>query len=130
MFYRKSSLSDAEWEAFNLELDKALEHIQGSFISHDPNVLAREITQTYVSLIDKYMPLKKISNKRKRNPDKPWITKGIKKSVRTKFKLYKKAKKTKNQRNWSSYSKYLNVLTKTKYKAKCIYYKNLSVLYG
>ena len=69
VFYRKSSLSDAEWEAFNLELGKALEHIHGSFISHDPNVLAKEITQTYVSLIEKYMPLKKISNKRKRNPD-------------------------------------------------------------
>ena len=65
-----------------------------------------------------------------RNADKPWITKGLKNSVRTKFKLYKKAKKTGYQNHWSAYLKYMNVLTRTKQKAKHMYYKELSILYG
>ena len=78
IFYRKSNLSDSEWEAFNSELDSALHYLDRDFTTHDPNILANRITQTYINLIDKYMSLKKLSVNRKRNPDKPWITKGLK----------------------------------------------------
>ena len=130
IFIRKTNFSDSDWKDFNAELDSALQHLHSNFTSHDPNVIARAITETYVSLIDKYMPLKKISNKRKRNPDKPWISRGLKKSINTKFKLYKKSKKSGNLDDNLKYKKYLNVLTRTKQNAEHLYYKNLSMLYG
>ena len=116
--------------AFNSELDSALQHLNRDFTSHDPNFLANKITQTYVELIEKYMPLKKLSINHKRNPDKPWITQGLKKSIRTKFKLYKKARNSGKENHWSAYKKYLNVLTHTKKKAEFLHYKKMSVLYG
>ena len=128
IFYRKSNLSDYEWEAFNSELDSALQHLKRDFTTHDPNFLANKITQTYVELIEKYMPLKKLSINHKRNPDKPWITQGLKKSIRTKFKLYKKARNSGKENHWSAYKKYLNVLTRTKKKAEFLHYKKMSVL--
>ena len=76
------------------------------------------------------MPLKKISNKQKRNPDKPWMSRGLKKSINTKFKLYKKSKKSGNTVDSQNYKKYLNILTKTKQKAEQLYYRKLSMLYG
>ncbi len=130
VYYRRTTLSDPEWEEFNAELDSSLQHIHSNFVSHNPDNLANVITKTYRSLIDKYMPLKKLSNKRKRNSDKPWITQGLKKSVWTKFKLYKKAKKSGSTSDWQKYKKYLNVLTRAKQKAEQIHYKNLSIIYG
>ena len=113
IFYRKSNLSDPEWEAFNSELDSALQHLHRNFTAHDPNALASKITQTYVTLIDKYMPLRKLSINCKRNPEKPWswISKGLKKSIRTKFKLYKKARNSNIEADGCSYKTYLTVLS-------------------
>ena len=74
IFYRRSTLSESEWEAFNSELDSALQQINSNFMSHNPNVLATSITKIYLNLIDKYMPLRKLSRKRKKFSDKPWLT--------------------------------------------------------
>ena len=73
VYYRRTTLSDPEWQEFNAELDSSLQHIYSDFVSHNPDNLANVITKTYRFLIDKYMSLKKLSNKRKRNSDKPWI---------------------------------------------------------
>ena len=130
IFYRKSSLSDSEWEAFNSELSSALQHVDSNFMLHNPNILADTITKVYVNLIDKYMPLRKLSNKHKSNSDKPWLTKGLKKSINTKFKLYKKALRTLNEPDWLNYKNYQTTLTRSKRIAEQLYYKKLSTLYG
>ena len=48
-------------------------------------------------LLDKYMPLKKISNREFKRTYKPWITDGILNSINRKDKLYNKYVKTKNK---------------------------------
>ena len=48
-------------------------------------------------ILDKYMPLKKISNREFKRTYKPWITDGILNSINRKDKLYNKYVKTKNK---------------------------------
>ncbi len=63
---------------------------------NDPN-LSFEILQNSVNtLIDKYIPLKKLSKKEIEQSFKPWITKGIRTSIRKREKIYKKYVKTKD----------------------------------
>ena len=54
--------------------------------SYDPNSLAECISGTFNILIEKFMPVKKMSRKRKSFLGKPWLTKGLKISIRTKNK--------------------------------------------
>ena len=128
VYFRKSDLSDAEWQSFNSDLAHALSNITAT--ANNTNEFANCITQTYKSLIDRYMPKKKLSNKRRKKKNKPWISSGIRNSIKTKQKLYNKAGKTGLYVDWSKYKCYLNLLTKVKHKAEYTYYKNLSILYG
>ena len=48
------------------------------------------------SLVDKYMPFKKISNREFKRMYKPWITDGILNSIKRRDKLYNKYVKSKN----------------------------------
>ena len=91
IYYRKSRLSDHEWEQFNNDLKHSLsQKLTGCDIeNYDVNVSAEILTKTYHELIEKYMPQRKLSKKQKRFRNKPWITKGMKKSIQYKNKLYK-----------------------------------------
>ena len=70
-----------------------------------------------------------MSRREKRLTDKPWITKGILTSIKTKNRLYKKYFKNKNNHTDNSqrefYKKYLNKLTHIKNLAKRTYYEKL-----
>ena len=80
VFVRKSNLSASEWELFNKELQYSLAcNLPHSSTDFNVNDYANCITETYKTLIDKYMPLKKLSRKQKRYKNKPWISSGIKK---------------------------------------------------
>jgi len=76
------------------------------------------------------MPRRKLSNNKRKNPDEPWITAGIKNSIKTKTKLHKKATRSCSTVDWQTYKRFQNLLTKTKHKAEQLYYRNLSILYG
>ena len=88
VFFRKTNLSESQWNDFNNELHEALQHLPTNPETSDVNEMARTITTTYTYLINKYMPLRKLSKNKSNKPDKPWITSGIKKSIRKKAKLY------------------------------------------
>ena len=65
----------------------------------DPNFSYNSFEKTLNSIIDKYIPLKKITKKEIKLKCKPWITKGIRKSIQRREKLYKKFIKSKNQKS-------------------------------
>ena len=96
IYRRKSNLNEEEWKCFNTELKTILtEKLCNVQDNTDPNQVAIIITKTYQILLDKYMPLKKLSRKQKRYRNKPWITPAIKVSIRKKNKLYKLSKRKK-----------------------------------
>ena len=70
VFYRKSFLNDSEWNNFNEELNISLKPIMENKslpnCNVDVNVTAKIVTDTYRKLIDKYMPLRKLSNNKRK----------------------------------------------------------------
>ena len=132
LYYRRSKLSSSEWENFNSELKQILDQKLNcnALISLDPNSYAEHITNTYHALIEKFMPVKTLSRKQRRFFDKPWITKGLKISIRTKNKMFQLLKKTSDLAANQKYKDYRSLLTRLKIKAKNKYYYELAVSYG
>ena len=130
VFIRKSNLNDFEWESLNAELDQSLQkNIPFQHLLNSQN-LASSIISTYQSVLDKFMPLKKLSKKEKEKYNKPWITSGIKVSIKRKYELLEISKKSKCLNDIQKYKSYLNKLTHIKKKSKYKYYKEKSILYG
>jgi len=65
-----------------------------------------------------------MSRREKKLSDKPWITSGFLKSIKTKNKLFKNVFKTNGSDQKTFYKKYLNKLTHLKNFATQNYYKN------
>ena len=61
---------------------------------------------TVNQIIDKYMSLKKLTNKEYKRKFKSWITNGIIKSISRKNRLYNKYTKTKNEFNKHIFTEY------------------------
>jgi hypothetical protein len=68
----------------------------------DVNLIFSSFFYTLSVLVDKHVPLKKLS--------KPWITKGIRVSIKRKNKFYKLYLKSKNAYYFSKYKSYRNKL--------------------
>ena len=84
VYRRKTNLSENEWYHFNFELDYMLKTIPPNVKQLEcPNELAEAIVKIYQKLMDKYMPLRKLSRKEKSFLDKPWISAEIKKIHQT-----------------------------------------------
>ena len=62
----------------------------------DPNYSFNSYEDTINILIDKYMPLKKLTKKEIKQQYKPWITNDIRKSIKEREKYYKKFIKAKD----------------------------------
>ena len=79
----------------------------------DPNYSFDKFNQVINQLLDKHIPLMKMSKKQYKQQFKPWITKGIRKSISIRDKLLKKfinCKKDDNYKNTlhNNYKQYRN----------------------
>ena len=61
VFCRKSKLSPQVWQQFNSELSSLLSSTHDN--ERDANVFANNIIKAYSKVIDKFMPLQKLSRK-------------------------------------------------------------------
>ena len=91
--------------------------------TNDTNENTKYLISSYQKLIDKYMPLRKLSNKEKKSLAKPWITRGIKKSIAVR-KLLRKSTKNKCAKIYDEYKYYRNLITRLKKNSFNMYYKN------
>ena len=73
-------------------------------------------------ITSKHAPLRNLTQKEMKLKTKPWLTKGLLKSISIKNKLFKKCFKQKKVSLVSKYKLYLNKLTKLKQIAKKNYY--------
>ena len=130
IYRRKTNLTEQEWENFNNELGAILTEKISCSVDSDANYIATVISNTYQKLLDKYMPLKKLSRKERRYFYKPWITSAIKVSIRKKNKLFIKSKRNKDPVYAQEYKTYRNMLTRTKRNAYENYYRDKIARYG
>ena len=131
IFRRKNKLSKEKWDQFNDELIFLLnQKLSSANQPHGANYIANSITEIYQHLIDKYMPLVKLSRKERRYLYKPWITPAIKVSIDKKKRLFKKTKRKNGAKFLEEYHRYRNLLSRTKKKAYDEYYREKIALYG
>ena len=71
-----------------------------------------------------HAPLRMLSNKERKFRSKPWITKGIIKSIRTKNIMFKIAIQNKSEQFSNNFKKYRNTLTRVKELSKKLFYKD------
>ena len=88
------------------------------------NKKTKHIISSYQSLINKYMPLRKLSNKEKKSLQKPWITPGIRKSIAVRDKLLRKSTRDKSEETYDKYKFYRNLITRLKKQSFNNYYKD------
>ena len=132
VYIRKTNLSPTEWQMLNDELEDILD-IEVSCMNTqiiDVDQYATKISDTYQYLLDKYMPLTKLTRKEISFHKKPWISEALKNSIRRKNELYELSKFKNSPELWLEYSQYRNLLTKLLRKAKDKYYIDKFILYG
>ena len=84
---------------------------------------------TITQIIDKHAPMKQASQSRMKQLSKPWLSKGLIKSIKVKQKLYHTHFLGKDPFKISIYKSYSNALNKLKTKAKNNYYNQQFLLY-
>ncbi len=77
-----------------------------------------------LQIIEKHAPLQPLSKKKKKQLLKPWITKGILKSITVKNKLYKKFLKSKDSFWYQRYKYYRNMLHRLIKNSKRLHYNS------
>ena len=74
-------------------------------------------------IINTHIPLKKVSRKEAKFLKKPWITKGLKTSIKIKCKLYREYLRNRNNNSSEKFKSYRNMLNTLLKKSKQDYYK-------
>ena len=96
--------------------------------SKDPNICFESLESNINTVIDKYMPLKKLSKKENKQICKPWITNDIRKAIKRREKLYKKfihaKQKEKKERIFQQYKELRNNIVSIIRKSKTHYFKH------
>ena len=78
-YYRRSNLSEREWEILNSDLNDSIISEVSSQGHLDANNLAKTLTDCYSNVINKHMPLKQsIHQNYEKKLDKPWLTSALK----------------------------------------------------
>ena len=110
---------------------------EGQCLAFAENMRAFDWDSLYIPGVDWYLvfitnvkhifndsfPVVKVS--RKRQKDKPWVTKGIKTSIKTKHRLYRISLKSESIYCTRKYKRYRNILCKCLKDAEVAYYKEL-----
>ena len=68
---------------------------------------------TFKKVIGKCAPLRKVTRKKKKLHAKPWLTRGLLKSINYKNNLFKKLYKNYDEKLLRNYKKYRNLLNRT-----------------
>ena len=112
-------------ENFLSDLQEELQTIEISNPDISLNSISQNLTSSFENVLDKYAPLQKLSRKEKRLTEKPWISKGILKSIKTKNKLFRSHCHSIDPNKKLIYKKHLNKLTHIKNLAKRLHYEKL-----
>merc|ERR1712240_460962 len=89
----------------------------------DTNSSLNTFSTNYLALFDKYFPYVRMSKKSFK--DKPYITSGIKVSIRRRNKLFKKYKNQPNDVNQAAWRRLKNKITELIKRSEQLYYKKL-----
>ena len=119
-------ISRRDYSQFNQSnLINDFESVDWSFnsSSNDVNVMFDTFYSRLSNIIDRHIPIKKLSAKEIKQLSKPWITSGIRRSIRIKNKLYKRFIKTQSAYYHTKFKLYRNKLNHLIKISKVNYYR-------
>ena len=90
--------------------------------AEDPEEAYKNFVDAYKEIDNNSFPIRRISRNQAKLYSKPWITKGLLKSIKTKYNLYKKFLSHPSPLNDANYKKYKNKLNHQLKISKCNYY--------
>lgn len=123
--FKKRSMKTFNLEDFLTDLLKHLQNVESVTSTVTVNEMATSLSSAFDIILNKHAPLRTMTRREKRLSEKPWISKGILKSIKTKNKLFRTHYHSNDVDKKIVYKKYLNKLTHIKYIAKRLYYENL-----
>ena len=118
---KKRVFSEKNIKSFKEQLE--LLHWEHIDLSSNGNTIYNTFVNTIHDVYDVNFPIIEFTLTKK-GLNSPWITKGLKKSSKTKQKLYIKFLKTKNLENEMNYKNYKNLYEKLRKKSKKNYYSD------
>ena len=121
----KRSMKNFDIENFLVDLHKHVENINVSNPNTSVNSNATSLSSVFELALNKHAPLRPMSRREKRLSQKPWISKGILKSIKTKNKLFETHYSSNDPDKKLFYKQFLNKLTHIKSLTKRCYYENL-----
>ena len=89
----------------------------------------QDVISALNELVKKHAPMKKASQTKQKQLNKPWLTKGILKSIKRKQKMYRTHFLSKDTQKTREYKHYANVFTRIKNKSKSDYYSTQFLKY-
>ena len=91
-------------------------------IDDDPDSMFDVFYSKLSSVVDRHIPLKQLSKAHLKNLDKPWISRGIRKSIKLKNNYYKKYIKTRSIYHYNKFKTYRNKINHLLRISKVNYY--------
>ena len=122
----KRSMTLFVTEDFLIDLGSTLENYPEINPNSSVNDDLSELTSIFMKTLDKHAPLKPMSRREIKLNAKPWITKGILISIKTRNRLLKSCYQCQDPVKIEHYKKYRNKLTHIKALAKQQHYDSLS----
>ena len=90
--------------------------------NNDVNDIFDSFINKVTAIVDKFAPLKRLSNKQIKNFAKPWVTVGIRKPIQIKNRLYKQYIRSRNPCMFVRYKLYRNLTNSLLRLSKKMYY--------
>lgn len=122
--YMKQDFKHFDESSFLTDLDSNLSPFSKLInTTLDPNNLWNNFEQIFNDTVYSHAPIRKVTRKERKFNNKPWLTKGIIKSINTKNMMFKLAVSNKSQKFSSIFKKYRNLLTRVQNLSKKLFYK-------
>ena len=118
---KRKNMNSIEMENFLIDLQNSF--LNWSCINSTVEEDFNRFNSTFELIIDEHAPKTTITRKQKKLRQKPWITKGLLKSIRHKNKLYKTFITNKTESSFLNYKQYRNKLNHLLEIAKIQYYQ-------
>ena len=123
----RRSFKNFNKENFETELKRINWDTELELQNEDVNFSLMKFFDNVNKLLDKYAPFQKVSKKTEMHQSKPWITKGIRTSIKVKHKIYKRTCRekdpTKKETLFNKMKTYRNYVLMLIRKSKDLYYK-------
>ena len=121
LYFKKRTFSEQNIAQFSLKL--RARDWSDLLTCNDPELAYTVFSDTITELFDTCFPLRTVKHGYKTR--KPWLTEGLKKSIKRKNKLYHRKQKSKNEEHVQLYKQYRNKLNKLLHLAEQQHYDNL-----